>query len=205
MSLLVQVMSYIVSPLATLLAVWVAYLALLRGSQPQLLIYYQPNPDIPSFIDLIVENKGGGDAINVTFSEGLPINCFGIEQPNAEGGSVPKTGFPMVSAKQRYVFDGGQYAGLANRLGSGLPINISFKYLNPLGFYWKSTESVVVGVEHLKGMPTRTSAGQAIIDALKGPNKTTIQEIRNELRAMNKSLYVIAQQLNKPNNGADIE
>lgn len=135
MSLLAQIIAYVVSPLATLLAVWVAYLAVLRGFQPQLLIYSQPNSDVPSLIDLVVENNGGGGAISVTFSESLPINCFGIEKPDGEGESVPKTGFPMVSAGQRYVFNGGQYAGLTSRLGTELPVNILFKYRNPLGFH----------------------------------------------------------------------
>lgn len=93
MSLLAQIIAYIVSPLATLLAVWIAYLAVLRGSQPQLLVYYQPNPDVPSLIDLVVENIGGGSAIGVAFSEHLPIGCFGIERPDGDGALVPKTGF----------------------------------------------------------------------------------------------------------------
>jgi len=195
--MLAQVIAYIVSPLATLLAVWVAYLAVLRGSQPQLLIYYQPNPDVPSLIDLVIENTGGGGAINVTFSEPLPINAFGIEKPDGEGASVPETGLPMVSAGQRYVFNGGQYAGLESRLGTGLPVNIAYKYRNPLGFLRKDSESLVLGIEHLKGMPTRTSANQAIVDALKGPNTTTVQEIRNELRAISKHLQLIAKKLDE--------
>lgn len=46
----------------------------------------------------------------------------------------------------------------------------------------------VLGIDHLKGMPSRTSANQAIVDALKGPNKTTLQEIRDELRQLNQIL-----------------
>jgi hypothetical protein len=204
MSSLSQIMTYIVSPLATLLAVWVAYIAVLRGSQPQLLIYYQPNPDIPSLIDLIVENSGGAGAINVILSEPLPINCFGIEKSNGRGSSVPHSGFPMVSARQRYVFNGGQYAGLAERLGEGLKIDAFYHYRNPLGFRQKGKESFVLSIKHLKGMPTRTSANQAIVDALKGPNKTTIQEIRDELRAMNKSLNFIVQQRTEPTRREDV-
>lgn len=196
MSLLNQVIAYIVSPLATLLAVWIAYLAVLRGSQPQLLLYYQPNPDVPSLIDLVIENSGGGAAISVSFSEPLPINCFGIDKPDGEGASVPKSGFPMVSAGQRYVFNGGQYAGLANRIGVGFSVKILAKYRNPLGILQNYSDSFVLGIEHLKGMPTRTSADQAIVDALKGPNTTTIQEIRNELRAISKHLQIIAKRLN---------
>src|SRR3546814_1424703 len=74
MSLLSQFSAYVVSPLTTLLAVWVAYLSVHRGSQPQLLVYYQPNPDVPSLIDLVIENIGGGSALDVKFSEPLPID-----------------------------------------------------------------------------------------------------------------------------------
>src|SRR5690625_362894 len=122
MSLLAQIIAYIVSPLATLLAVWVAYLSLLTRFQPQLLIYYRPNPDIPSLIDLIIENIGSGSAIEVAFSEPLPIACFGIEKPQGDGSEVPKKGFPAVSAGQRYVFNGGQYAGLESKVGDGLEV-----------------------------------------------------------------------------------
>ncbi|BBL35648.1 hypothetical protein Nstercoris_01922 [Nitrosomonas stercoris] len=194
MSVLAQVIAYIISPLATLLAVWVAYLSLLRGSQPQLLVYYRPNPDVPSIIDLVIENIGGGNAIGVTFSNPLPINCFGIEKPDGEGLAVSQQGFPAVSPGQRYVFTGGQYAGLHSKLDSGLVVTASYRFRNPIGFARKHDETFILSIEHMKGMPTRTSANQAIVDALKGPNITTLQEIRNELRSINKQLRVVAKQ-----------
>lgn len=194
MSLLAQIVAYVVSPLATLLAVWVAYLALLRGSQPQLLAYYQPNPDVSSMIDLVIENIGGGGAIDVKFSDPLPINCFGIETPDGDGALVSKSGFPSISAGQRYVFTGGQYAGLEAKLETGMPVKILYKFRSPAGFTRTASELCVLGVEHLRYMPTRTSASQAIVDALKGPNKTTVQQICNELRAINKHLQLMVQQ-----------
>lgn len=193
MSIIEQVVAYIVSPLATLLAVWVAYLSLLARYQPQLLIYYQPNPDIPSIIDLVIENIGSGSAIEVAFSEPLPIVCFGIDKPNGDGSEIPKKGFPAVSAGQRYIFNGGQYAGLESKVGDGLEVKASYKFRTPAGFLRKHTETFVLGIEHLKEMPTRTSASQAIIDALKGPNKTTIQEIRDELRLLNRQLKILGE------------
>lgn len=202
MSLLVQIAAYIVSPVATLLAVWVAYLALFRSSQPQLLAYYQPNPDVPTIIDLIVENIGGGSAIDVRFSEPLPINCFGIESSDGGGSAVPASGFPMVSSGQRYVFTGGQFGGLQEKLKDGLALNISYNFRTPIGCIRQYNESFVLSVEHLKGMPTRTSANQAIVDALKGPNNTTIQEIRNELRSINRNLALLIEQ-RKHNDRAD--
>ena len=203
MSLLAQIIAYVVSPLATLLAVWVAYLAVLRGSQPQLLVYYQPNPDVPSLIDLVVENIGGGSAIDVKFSEPLPINWFGIEKADKDGSFVPKSGFPALSAGQRYTFNGGQYSGLESTLGQGLTIKVSYKFRNPFGILRNDSDSLVLSIEHLKGMPTRTSAKQAIVDALKGPNTTTMQEIRDQLRGINRQLQILAQQQEKRGGGGD--
>jgi hypothetical protein len=193
-SLLAQNFAYVISPLATLLAVWVAYLSLHRNTRPQLFAYYQPSPDVPSVIDLVVENIGGGSAIEVTFSEPLPINCFGIEGPQGDGSFIPQSGFPMVSVGQRYVFTGGQYGGLKSKLEGGLAVKISYKARSPIGFMREYDESFVLGVEHLKGMPTRTSANQAIVEALSGPNKTAIQEIRGELRDINKHFQLLVKQ-----------
>ena len=41
-------------------------------------------------------------------------------------------------------------------------------------------------------MPTRTSAEQAIVEALKGPNKTTVQKICIELEDISESLRKIS-------------
>ena len=190
-SVLAQIIAYIVSPLGTLLAVWVAYLSLLTRYQPQLLIYYQPNPDIPSLIDLVIENIGSGSAIEVAFSEPLPIGCFGIEKPDGDGSEIPTKGFPVVASGQRYVFNGGQYAGLESKIGDGLEVKVSYEFRSPIGFLSKHRATFVLVIEHLKEMPTRTSASQAIVDALKGPNKTSIQEIRDELRILNRRLKTL--------------
>lgn len=95
-------------------------------------------PDVPSMIDLVVENIGGGSAVEVMFSEPLPINCFGIEKSDGSGALVPKSGFPSVSAGQRYVFNGGQYSGLENKLGAGLSVKISYRFRSPVGFLKKA-------------------------------------------------------------------
>lgn len=194
MSLLAQIIAYIVSPLATLLAVWVAYLALLKGSQPQLLIYYAPNHDIQTLIDLVIENIGSATATDVTFSKPIPVTWFGIEEPQNDGSFIATSGFPAISAGHRYVYDGGQYAGLASQIGEALSVDVNYKYRGPFGFVRKHRESFVLSMAHMAHMPTRTSAQQAVVDALTSANKTTIHEIRNELRALNKSLQALTQQ-----------
>lgn len=197
LSVLAQIIAYVVSPLATLLAVWVAYLALLRRSQPQILVYYGPHPDIQTLISLVIENVGGATAIGVTFSHPIPVACFGIEKPHGDPAFISSAGFPAISAGQKYVYDGGQYAGLASQIGTDLPVTVTYKYRNPFGFTRTRSESVVLSLAHMKHMPTRTSAQQAIVDALKGPNKTTLQELRNELSSISKSLQQLVKQGNQ--------
>lgn len=189
-----EIITLIISPLSALIAVWIAYIAILRNSQPLLLVYYQPNPDIPSLIDLVIENVGNGNAINVTFSDPIPINCYGISTPDGEGESLFESGIPMIAPKQRYIFNGGQFAGLKSKLNAGLTIKAKYKYRSPTGMLRKDSESFTLIIDHLSGMPTRTSSSQAIVDALKGPNTTSIQEIRNELRTIAKHLKIISEQ-----------
>jgi len=174
--------------------VWVAYLALVRRSQPQLLIYYGPNPDIETLIDLVIENIGGATATNVTFSKPIPVSWFGIEKPDQDGSFIAQSGFPAISAGQRYVYDGGQYAGLVSKIGQALPVTVSYSYRNPFGVTRKRTENFVLSMAHMEHMPTRTSARHAIVDALKSSNRTTLHEIRDELRSLNKSLQLLAKQ-----------
>ncbi|GAB2668336.1 hypothetical protein [Arenimonas aestuarii] len=190
---LAEFIAYVFTPLTTALAVWVAYLAVSKGTEPQLLAFYQPNPDVPSLIDLVIENAGGGSAYSVALSVPVPVNCFGIEKPDKDAGSIPVSGFPSVAPSQRFVFNGGQYAGLDSQLKDGLTVTFSYKYRNAIGFERNGREKFVLSVKHLQSMPTRTSADQAIVDALKGPNNTTVQEIRNELRVIAGHLASIAK------------
>ena len=186
-------MATFIASIISLLAVWIAYLTLLRSSQPQILIYYRPNRNIPSFIDLVIENIGGGSAFNVTLSEPLPIHAFGLDETTArEPSFTPQKGFPSISAKQQYIFDGGQYAGLKSQLGDGINIKVTYHYRNPIGFIIKSNDSFFISIEHLRHMPTRTSAEQANDEALKGPNKTTVQKICIELEDISESLRKIS-------------
>ena len=195
---LAQTIFYIISPLVTLLAVLVAYLALLRQSRPHIVIHYRPNPNISSFIDLVIENLGSGMARNISFSKPLPVKCYGIEKPNGECAEALKNGLPALVAGQQYVFDGGQYGGLKDRIGEGIEIEITYEYQNPIGIKRKRKELSVLGVSHLENMPTRTSAEQAVVDALKGPNVTTLQRIEKELGNISAALTKTEDENPKP-------
>tara|TARA_R110001592_G_scaffold320236_1_gene598157 strand:+ start:570 stop:731 length:162 start_codon:yes stop_codon:yes gene_type:complete len=47
-------------------------------------------------------------------------------------------------------------------------------------------------------MTTRTSAEQAIVDALKGPNKTTLQKIQGELFNIGAAIKQLTSKLDEP-------
>ena len=191
---LAQTIFYVISPLVTLLAVFVAYMALVKQSRPHILVQYRPNPDIPSIIDLVIENIGGGMARNVSFSQALPAKCYGIEKASGECTDVLEEGIPAISAGQRYIFDGGQYGGLTEKLGEKLELEVSYEYKNPVGVTRKGKESCVLSVSHMKNMPSRTSADQAIVDALTGSNNTTLQKIEKELKNIGTVLNTITKE-----------
>lgn len=174
------------------LAALVAYLALYRSSKPQLLIYYRPSPDVSGLIDLVFENIGQGSAIDIKFSTDIPVCCFGYHGLNWSGAFISKSGFPMLSPGQKYIVDGGQVSGIKEKLNKTLAVRATYKYKNPIGCMSEESESFVLSVEHFSGMTARTSAEQAITDALISQNKTTLHEVRDELRKINASLTKIA-------------
>lgn len=72
-----QIAFYIISPIATLLAVWTAYFAIYRQTKPSIVIYYELSPDVQTVIDLVICNYGSGTARDIEFSTPIPINCLG--------------------------------------------------------------------------------------------------------------------------------
>lgn len=192
-SALFQAVFYVVSPLVTLLAVTVAYVALLKQSRPHVLVQYRPNSHLQSVIDLVIENLGGGMARNVAFSTPLPVEYFGIEKSDGSGKDILSEGLPAIAAGQRFIFHGGQFGGLSNRLKKSMKIEVTYEYTNPIGIKRMRSEYCVLSVSHMSHMPTRNSAEQAIVDALKGPNTTTLQRIERNLSSIGKSLAEIAK------------
>lgn len=178
--------------IGAVLAASVSYLALYRSSKPQLLIYYRPNPNAQTIIDLVIENIGQGSAINITFSVDIPVGCYGFNSLSWHGKYISKKGFPMLTPGQKYIFDGGQFGGIREKLNDSLTVRASYQYRNPIGCISEESEVFVLSVEHLRGLSNRKSAEQAITDALISQNKTTLHEVRDELRKLNASLSKIA-------------
>ena len=73
-----EVSNYLINylaPASAALAALVAYLAVYRNSQPQVVVYYQPSERQQSIIELVIENIGTGNAFDIKFSKPIPIRC----------------------------------------------------------------------------------------------------------------------------------
>lgn len=182
------------APASAALAALVAYVAVYRNSQPQLVAYYQPSKRTQSIIELVIENVGTGNAYDIKFSKPIPISWFGIETPSGDGRYIPTSGIPSLAPGQRLVFFGGQYRGLLKVLGdAGMPLEISYRFHPPLWRETSATDKCVLSVKHLEGMASVKSLEQAVVDAIEGTNATTIKDIRGSLQEIKKHLEAISR------------
>jgi len=109
----------------------VAYVAVYKNSQPQVVAYYQPSEQQQSIIELVIENIGTGNAFDIKFSKPMPIGWYGIEAPSGRGSYISTSGIPLLAPRQRLVFHGGQFGGLAKEFGpGGIQLDITYKF-NP--------------------------------------------------------------------------
>ena len=181
------------APVSAALAALVAYVAVYKNSQPQVVVYYQPSKRQQSIIELVIENVGTGNAFDIKFSKPIPISWFGIESPSGHGSYIPKSGIPSLAPGQRLVFFGGQFAGLAKELEkSGGRLDISYEFNPPLWRSKSATDTCVLSIEHLKGMASVKSMEQAVVDAIEGTNATTIKDIRGALQKIEKHLAAMS-------------
>ncbi|OWG18814.1 hypothetical protein KDK82_2294 [Delftia sp. K82] len=182
-------LSDILSPAAALIAAVVAYVAVYRNSQPQIVVYYEPSSRQQSIINLVIENVGTGSAFDISFSSPIPVGFFGIEASNGSGKYIPASGIPSLAPGQRLVFCGGQYAGLLKELGEkGLRLDISYHFNPPLWRKKNATDTCVISVWHLQGMPTLKSMEEAVVNAIDGRNASTVVDIRSALQGIENHL-----------------
>lgn len=191
-----EVSNYLINylaPASAALAALVAYLAVYRNSQPQVVVYYQPSERQQSIIELVIENIGTGNAFDIKFSKPIPIRWFGIKSPSGDGSYIPESGIPSLAPRQRLVFLGGQFAGLSKELQkNGGRLDISYKFNPPLWRSKSATDTCVLSIEHIKGMPSVKSMEQAVVDAIEGHNATTIKDIRNALQNIETHLAAMS-------------
>lgn len=182
------------APASAALAALVAYVAVYKNSQPQVVAYYQPSERQQSVIELVIENVGSGNAFDIKFSKPIPIGWYGIEAPSSGHGSyIPTSGIPLLAPGQRLVFHGGQFGGLAKELGpEGLQLDITYKFSPPLWRKKSAVDTCILSIEHFKEMATMKSMEQAVVDAIEGRNQTTIKDIRGSLQKIEQHLAAIS-------------
>ncbi|MFG0675871.1 hypothetical protein [Delftia sp. WSY_7] len=193
---MINIASYLsdyLAPAAAALAAVVAYLAVYKNSQPQVVAYYQSSGRQQSIIELVIENVGTGNAFNIAFSHPIPIGFFGIKHPDGKGKYIPASGIPSLAPRQKLVFWGGQYGGLLNEIGEkGLRIDISYEFNPPLWRNKKANDTCVLSVKHLEGMTTVKSMEEAVVNAIDGKNASTISDIRSALQGIESHLAKLA-------------
>jgi len=179
---------------SALIAVCVAYMAVYKNCQPQLVAYYLPSERQQSIIELIIENVGTGNATDIKFSKPIPIGWYGIEDASGSGTYIPTSGIPLLAPGQRLVFHGGQFGGLAKELGPvGIQLDITYKFNPPLWREKRATDTCVLSIEHFRGMATIKSMEQAVVDAIVGTNQTTIKSIRDSVKGIENNLAAISR------------
>lgn len=175
------------APASAAVAALIAYLAVYKNSQPQVVAYYQPSERQQSIIELVIENIGTGNAYDISFSKAIPIGWYGIESTSERGNYIPTSGIPSLAPGQRLVFHGGQYGGLTKELGpTGIFLEIKYKFNPPLWRSKRTKDTCILSIEHLRGMATVKSLEQAVVDAIEGRNPTTIKDIAGSLQKLEK-------------------
>jgi hypothetical protein len=188
-----QIAFYIISPLVTLLAVSVAYLAIYRQAKPNVIVHYEPSDNVGSVIDLIICNYGGGTARDVTFSEAIPVGCWGIEV--ADKIDVSKfldIKIPVLAPGKSLRYQAGQYGGLLSQLNENLPVTASYLYRTPLRRKKKGSDLSILDINYMAGMHSGNSPAYDLADAMKGRNNTIFLKTNDQLTKVNKNLARIA-------------
>lgn len=188
-----QYLADYLAPASAALAALVAYVAVYKNSQPQLVAYYQPSERQQSIIELIIENVGTGNATDIKFSKPIPIGWYGIEGSSGHGSYIPTSGLPLLAPGQRLVFHGGQFGGLAMELGpEGIQLDITYRFNPPLWRKKRAIDTCVLSIEHFRGMATIKSLDQAVVDAIEGRNQTTIKSISDSVQGIERNLAAIS-------------
>ena len=182
-----QFIFFIVSPLITLSAVAIAYHALYRQAKPSISIYYEPNPDVGSIIDLVIKNNGGSAAKDLTFSTPIPIGRFGIEKADPNQNGDFDHAIRHLTAGRELRYWAGQYGGLKAAIPTDLEIIAKYTFKSPLRKR-NGKDISVLDVRYLEGCNSSNSAATDLSDAMKGKNNTVFIEIKNSLDNISNEL-----------------
>jgi hypothetical protein len=184
---ILQFVFFIVSPLITLSAVAIAYHALYRQAKPSIAIYYEPNPDVASIIDLVIKNNGGSAAKNLTFSKSIPIKRFGIEKADPNKNDEFNYTIRHLTAGRELRYWAGQFAGLKEAIPIDLELTARYSFKSPLRS--KNGEDIsILDIRYLENVNSSNSAATDLSDALKGKNNTIFSKIHKSLDNVTKEL-----------------
>ena len=183
-----QIAFYIVSPIGAFLAVATAYYAIYRQTNPCVVVYYEPNPDTASLIDLVIRNIGTGTARDISFSDPPPILCWGIDKPDNNESKQIDHRIPFLAPGKELRFNAGQYGGLKDRVKDGISVSSHYTFRTPLRSCKKGTDSSMLDVNYMQNAGTKNSAAQDLSDALKGRNHTVFIKMNQSLASISKSL-----------------
>lgn len=188
-----KIASYIISPIGTLLAVATAYYAVYQQTKPSIAVYYELSPDVATVIDLVIRNIGTGTARDISFSVPLPVQCWGIEAPDARGNKLIELSIPFLAPSKELRFTGGQYTGLKAVVKEGITVKSTYTFRSPLRAGKKETDTSLLDINYMRDTSTRNSASQVLSDALKGKNGTVFIGINKSLSGINKALTKLAE------------
>lgn len=184
----IQLAFYVISPLATFLAVATAYLALAKQSRPLILVYFEPG-DFGSAIDMVICNHGNGAARNISFSEPIPIQCYGISKPEKiDTENFMSESIPLLAAGKELRYSGGQFAGLTSVIGAQKEILAFYEYKSTLSFRKKGRDISILDIRYMSRMSAKSTAVQNLSDAMKGINNTIFAKINHNLDRINQTL-----------------
>lgn len=158
----------------------ITYVVYRSATDPEVIVYADPDRKRPSVINLIIKNIGKGPALDISFSstKPLPSEAFGIEIPKdhpPEMNSGPfVAGISYLAPGQEIVITWGQFGGLKKSLGNG-SIEVTSKYCRPKGLrpFPKSIESVSkLDISQFEGTDASDhNWGPKLVKALQESNK----------------------------------
>ncbi|MGK2915822.1 MAG: hypothetical protein ACSLE5_15480 [Porticoccaceae bacterium] len=113
----------------------VAYNVYRASTDPNVIVYADPDPKRPSIINLVIKNIGTGPARNIEFSlsKPSPQDAFGFDDaklPEQMNKGALVTGMAYLAPNQAFTITWGQYGGLSKYLGSSV-ISVTSTYENP--------------------------------------------------------------------------
>lgn len=137
----VDVASFWVTFIMALIAissVLISYTIYRSSTDPEVILYVQPDLKRPSIINLIVHNIGKSPALNVQFQpeRPLPENAYGMGDarlPKEMTDGPLVNGIPYIAPDQQFVITWGQYAGLNKYFGTSfVDVSITFERTSSL-------------------------------------------------------------------------